>query len=318
MTYKNLKKFLSQNDFINNDFPFDLMPHGIKSKIILSVGDSTGNALSFLSSVMRCCDIPHQRYSCAPCLDLKNRFVFSTKTDIDTLCDTADKILKKCKKMISNEDLLLILALYLLDNNDYLLLDVTKEQYTKAITYLSPFAIMLAIDNDKEIKEMVSLSPSQTKYIVAQSQVDDFSFIPSQKAPNGASICYASRNKITIKSASIFGTDIFHYDYPYHIPTIDQRSISLAHLAIEASGLVFSVAKSQIAKGLKNASDIYDLTLYSIFPSVFLRLGDADFVLHHNMKYKIITKDDDIIKPTESTIFCGDEEFLTKVKKIIK
>ena len=40
--------------------------------------------------------------------------------------------------------------------------------------------------------------------------------------------------------------------------------------------------------------------------------------LYHNMKYKIITKDDDIIKPTESTIFCGDEEFLTKVKEIIK
>ena len=52
MTYKNLKKHLSNHNFSDDKTFFDLMPKRIKSKILLCVGENATNTATFLSSIM--------------------------------------------------------------------------------------------------------------------------------------------------------------------------------------------------------------------------------------------------------------------------
>ena len=77
MTYKNLKKYLSDN--INNEIDFDLIPQGIKSKLIFAVGDGASGTAVFLSSVMNECEISHSRYIHNDGIELKYRFISSSE-----------------------------------------------------------------------------------------------------------------------------------------------------------------------------------------------------------------------------------------------
>lgn len=61
MTYKNLKKLLANNLITENNMVFDLIPSGIRSKLVFIVGDSTSNTGAFLSSVMRECGFSYSR-----------------------------------------------------------------------------------------------------------------------------------------------------------------------------------------------------------------------------------------------------------------
>ena len=144
-------------------------------------------------------------------------------------------------------------------------------------------------------------------------------YISNRKNIYGASITYASKCKITKHYSSILGTFFYFYDYLYFIQSIDENKIYSAHLAIEASLLLFGATKAQIYKGLNNASLINDLKLIAICPAVFVYEGDkADFSLYHGLKIKIVTNENEISKPSEDTIFCGNSEFLDKVKQVIK
>lgn len=319
MTYKNLKKFLTENTFTNIELLFDLMPQGVKSKVILCVGDSTGNTLSFLSSIMKECDISHSRYSKCEYFDIKNRFYrFSSKVTAEDICNCANQILKKSNKHISNECLLFICAMRLLDDSEYLLIDISEDLYKSISDKISSFAVIFALNDDDTTEAMINIAPHSTKFIAALCARDNFSYIPTAIAPCGALISYASKNKIIIKGASPIGTDFFHYDYLYHISAIDQRNVTLAHVAIETASMIFSATRPKIYKGLEKAADIYDMKLYSLSPTVLLRIGKPDFILHHRMKFEMITDEKDILLPTSDTIFCGNKEFIDKVKGMLE
>ena len=315
MTYKNLVKFISDNDRTNIEFPFDLMPCSIKSKIILCVGDTTGNVLSFLSSIM---NERHSRYLGRERVSIKNRFFHDPPIEPVQLCDIADRLIKSTKKSISNESLLFLTSLRLLADEEYLLLDVSKDLYLKLIGYISPLAIIFATKNVSDIERNIELLSNHVKYIISLGDANDYSRISTNETKNGVTLCYASSDKITVRSSSPMGTDIFHYDYPYHLPIIDQKNVPLAHLAIEASCLIFSAIRPKISKGLEKAKDIDDLQLYSLSPTVLLRVGKDDFVLHHTMRFDTITDEEKVIGPTTDTIFCGSEEFIERVKSSIK
>ena len=97
MTYKNLKKFLSNN--INTETKFDLIPKGIKSKLIFVVGDMTTNTASFLSSIMNECKIEHSRYIFDESAEIKYRFIKSgVPVPMDDICQCAEYLIKKSNK----------------------------------------------------------------------------------------------------------------------------------------------------------------------------------------------------------------------------
>ena len=99
MTYKNLKKFLTENTFTNIKLLFDLMPQGVKSKVIFSVGEGSHITSTLISSIMSECDIPHSRYIKHDEYELKNRFVRQNESiNITELCKTADHLLQKAKQ----------------------------------------------------------------------------------------------------------------------------------------------------------------------------------------------------------------------------
>ena len=319
MTYKKLKKYILENQSTSEDQFFDFLPKNIKTKIILTVGDKTSNASAFFSSIMRAYNIPHSRYSTAEHIELKNRFLRSlSPINIDELITSAERIVKRSQKMISSENLLFLLAINLLCNNEYLLVDVSVDLYKHLIDKINPYAIILAVDNDDKAEEIIASAPADTKYIISLCQRDDYSYRPTVTAPCGAIVSYASKNKITVKSADIMGTDFFHYDYLYHIPTIDQKNIPLAHLAIESASLIFAAIRPKIYEGLNTARDLYDLELYSLSPAVYLRNGNDDFLLHHRMKFNIITDNADFTPPTQNTVFCGNVDYIDKIKKCLE
>ena len=106
MTYKNLQKFLSNN--INTEIKFDLIPKGIKSKLIFIVGDKATNTASFLSSIMRECKIDHSRYSFDKNTEIKYRFIKSDELlPMGDICKCAEHLINKSSKSINSDELLL-------------------------------------------------------------------------------------------------------------------------------------------------------------------------------------------------------------------
>ena len=85
----------------------------------------------------------------------------------------------------------------------------------------------------------------------------------------------------------MFGTSFYHYDYLYHISTLDLNNLPLAHLAIESASVLFSAPRPYIYKGLEKARLLYDLKLFSLSPTVLLWEGNDDFILHHKVKSQI-------------------------------
>lgn len=317
MTYKNLKKFLSNN--INTETKFDLIPKGIKSKLIFVVGDMAKNTASFLSSIMNECKIEHSRYIFDESAEIKYRFIKSgVPVPMDDICQCAEYLIKKSNKSINSDELLLICALELLYGSEYLILEMSEELYRKIIRYVAPYALILAIDDDALTQEIIDHAPVGLEEIIALSKKDNFDYISTQKSSAGAKVTYASPNKRTIASSTVFGTDFFHYDYLYKTRALNLNNIPLAHLAIESATVLFSAARPLMRIGIYNASLTNDLELYSLSPAILLREGKDDFSLFHKMKFKTVYENDELSFPVEDTVFCGNRDFINKIKRTLK
>ncbi len=299
--------------------PFDLISFDIKSKIILTVGDTTSNASAFLSSIMTDCGISHSRYAGMDRIEIKRRFTRSNGSpSIEELCDMAQAVLKRCGRGISGEALLVLCATQLLQGDEFLLLDVSEELYPEIIRHLTPFAVVFATRNDELTRSLISLAPSGVKEIVALSEEDNFDYISSLHTENGARISYASKNKITVFHGNALGTEFFHYDFKYFVPIIDQNNLPLAHLSIEAASAILAPSRNQILRGLQKSIPPDDFTVHSLSPTVLLRESEGPFTLHNEMKFKIIREGEDFLFPSEDTAFCGSVDFIARVKEQLK
>lgn len=317
MTYKNLKKYLLDN--INNEIGFDLIPQGIKSKLIFAVGDGASGTAAFLSSVMNECEISHSRYIHNDGIELKYRFISSGEyISIDKLCQVAEELIKRSGKSISSDALLLSCALSMLDGADYLILEMSEQIYRQIIKHTIPFALILAMDDDITVCELTDSAPTGINEIVALTNESNYDYISNKLNKNGARITYASPNKRTISSSTVFGTDFFHYDYLYKTRAINLCNIPLAHLAIESATALFSAPRPLIRIGISKANPINDLTLYSLSPTVLFREGNDDFLLFHNMKFKIAYESDEFAIPIENTVYCGNNDFIKEIKRKLK
>ena len=317
MTYKNLQKFLSNN--INTEIKFDLIPKGIKSKLIFIVGDKATNTASFLSSIMHECKIDHSRYSFDESIEIKYRFIKSGAfVPIGDICHSAEHIINKSNKSINSDELLLTCSLELLCESEYLIVAMNEQFYRKIIHTVIPYALILVINNDNLVQDIIEHAPIGLEEIISLSKKDNFDYISNQRSYSGAKITYASPNKLTIVSSTVFGTDFFHYDYLYKTRAIDLNNIPSAHLAIESATVLFSAARPLMRIGIYNASLINDLELYSLSPAILLREGKDDFSLFHKMKFKTVYENDDLSFPVEDTVFCGNRDFINKIKRILK
>ena len=130
MTYKNLKKFIVNNS--NDTKNFDLAVNLAKSKIIFVVGNTASNTADFLSSIMNECKIPYSRYINYDKLELKNRFLkLGAPISIDEICTSADRIIKRYNKSISNKALMLLMALDMLVGEEYTIIELSVEETSK-------------------------------------------------------------------------------------------------------------------------------------------------------------------------------------------
>lgn len=296
MTYRSLKNFINQNTNEHNAKIFDLISNDIKSKIILIVGNRASNVGAFLSSIMSSCEIEHARYINSDKIPLNKRFLVNqNQVDQETICSNAENILKISKKSLSNDDLLFSLATSFYDK-EYIIIEMSETYYINAAKYISPFALVLCINDDAKSKFLIENAPQGTKEIITFSEKDNFDYISNQTNANGTRITFATKNKIIISDANLFGTSFYHYDYLYHISALDLNNVPLAHLAIESATVLFSAPRPYIYKGLENAVPLYDLKLFSLSPTVLLWDGDDDFILHHKVKSKI-----DEVKSKRST-----------------
>lgn len=287
MTYRSFKNFINHNTNNHNEKIFDLISNDIKSKIILIVGNRASNVGEFLSSIMCTCDIEHTRYVNADKIPVNKRFLIGqNQIDQEIICNNAESILKSSKKTLSNDDLLFSLAISL-GSKEYALIEMCEDYYIKIAHKISPFALVLCIDNDKRAEFIIDNAPQGIKEIISLSQKDNFDYISNKINDNGARITLASANKITIADANLLGTSFYHYSYLYHISALDLNNVSLAHLAIESASVLFSAPRPYIYKGLENARPIFDFELYSISPTVLIWKGEDEFVLHHKIKSKI-------------------------------
>ena len=75
MTYRSLKTFINNNIQPNNANIFDLIPIGVKSKIIFVVGNHANSSAAYLSSIMTVCEIGHSHFIDNENLDINKRFL---------------------------------------------------------------------------------------------------------------------------------------------------------------------------------------------------------------------------------------------------
>ena len=313
MTYLNFKKYLSEN--ANTEQSFDLMPNGIKSKLLFAVGEGAANTVSFLSAIMDECKIPHSIYIHDERTEPKFRFVKRGKhLSIDEICQCATNLIKSSEKEINAEELQLLCALNLLDDTEYLILEMSEKAYKSIIKSVAPFALILTADD----QSIIDNAPSVIKEIIYLTSNNDYDYISSKKNKNGARITCASQNKRTIFDSNVFGTYFYHYDYLYQTKAIDLDNIPLAHLAIESATAIFSAPRPLMRIGISKANPINDLTLYSLSPAVLFREGENDFQLFHNLKFKVVTENDKFSIPTENTVFCGSKNFIKEIKRNLK
>ena len=311
MTYRSLKSFINKNTQEHNSKIFDLMPHGIKSKIIFVVGNGASNTAALLTSIMSACEIKYFHYL-NDNIYINKKFLQNGLTiPMELLCDNAEAILKATKKAISNEDLFFNLALSFC-NNEYAIIEISEEYYSKIKDNISPYAIIFT---NEDSASLIENAHKDVKEIISLSYDDDFDYISTKTNKNGTRITLASPNKITISNSDLFGTSFYHYSYLYHISALDLNNASLAHLAIESASVLFSTPRPYIYKGLENAKVPHDFILYSLSPTVLLYEGENNFKLHHRLKFKTVTENDIFEIPTKNTIFCGSKEYLEQIKQ---
>lgn len=318
MTYKNLKRFLSENN--NSELIFDLMPRGVKSKIILAVGENASNFASFLSSILKQKNISHSRFINCRNLELKDRFLKDGEPlEIDVICKYAERLIKKSGKAIGDEQLLFDISLLALQN-DYVIIEISDDFYERTVDKLTfvPLSIIFCTLDDKLNNRLIDLAPVGVSEIFALSERENFDFVSQITNKNGTRVSFASQNKITVYKNSLLGTEIFYFSYLYRLPSLDQCNNLLAILAIDCARILFDISRATIHKGLSNAHLIYDLELYSLSPNILLREGKDDFVLPHGMKYDVITSMDGFVIPTTDTVYCGSADFINSIKEKIK
>ncbi len=322
MTYKHLNAFLAENEQSSCNEFFDLIPNGIKSKIILAVGKGACNTAAYLSSVMSHLNISHSKYVGAKSLDLKNRFIAEGRNaDINELCNISAAIAKKTKRAVGSEELCFLLALKLLDGaSEYLIITISDAFYLKIAgrTDIPPHAVIFTTFDDALSDGQKELVHAGAKEIIMLSQKDDRSYISSEKNTAGVRTSNVSANKIVTYKTNLMGTEFYYNSQLYHIVSIDKNNVPLACLAVEAAKNLFKTTYPLIYKGLKHARAPIDLELYSLSPAVFFKTGKNDFSLPKKMKFDIVTDMDGFKKPTENTIFCGSPEFIDSVKEKLK
>ena len=318
MTYRSLKTFIKNNTQENNAKFFDLISKGIKSKIILVVGDGASNTASYLSSIMLSCDISHFHYTNNKNTDVNKRFLQNGEPILqEILCENAENIIKNSQKFLSNDDLLFALAVSI-SNEEYAIIEISEEYYSYIKNHFSLFALILAIKNDDKAFEIIKNAPCGIKEIISLSQKDDFDYISTKTNQNGTRITLASPNKITVFNSDLFGTSFYHYSYQYHISSLNLNNVSLANLAIESASVIFGAPRPYIYKGIESARLPNDLLLYSLLPTILLYEGDNDFKLHHKLKFVIKTEKDVFVYPSENTVFCGNKEYIEQIKEKLK
>ena len=287
MTYRSFKTFINKNTQQHNKDIFDLVSFDIKSKIILIVGFRASNVASYLSSIMSVCEMDYNHYINTDKIALDKRFLKGNATiSQDIICENAERILKATNKSLSNDDLLLALAFSLCDS-EYLLIETSEEYYDKIKDKISPFALVLAINDDQKAEALIKNAKAGIKEIISLSQQDNFDYISNKVNKNGTRITYASKNKITISNANLLGTSFYHYSYLYHVSALDLNNIQLAHLAIETAFVLFEVPRPYIYKGLENARPIFEFELYSLSPTVLVWNNEDEYALHHKVKDKV-------------------------------
>ena len=319
MTYKNLKKFLYENQN-NKSYIFDLMPKCVKSKIILAVGDGACNTASFLSSILNERGLSHSRYISYDEIELKDRFVQNGHpVEIDNLCQNAERLIKKSNKAIGAEELLFALSLLVLES-DYVIIEISDEFYESVIQELTfiPYAILFCTACDKKNEKFIDLAPEGVAEIFVLSQKENFDYISNIKNSHGTRVSYASQNKINVYKTSLFYTEIFYFSYIYRIPSIDLSNTLLASIAIDCARILFGISRATIHKGTANAKLFGDIELYSVSPNIFFKLGDSNFALPQNVKYNVTVSLENFEAPTDNTIFCGNRDFIEAVKNILK
>lgn len=315
MTYKNLVKFIKEN---NNENVFDLIHPCVKSKIIFAVGKSSTNVASMLSSVMNVCEISHSRYVSAEHFELRDRFIRSNEQiSIDEICRSASKIRKKSKSLISSNDLMLALALSLLDG-EYIIIEMSEKYYQSIINRItfSPFAVLFCSFDDEYNANLIAQAPSST-HICALSQAPRYDYLHTENE-NGRKTVFASPNKLTLKSSDLLGADFYHFSYLYRLPCIDLDNLLLATLVIESATALFDTPRAYIYKGLASTTLPCDLKIFSISPTVLLKIGSDDFTLPKGFDFEKITNLVPSQRPASNTIFYGNADYIEKVKKAIR
>lgn len=319
MTYRSLKTFIKNNRQENNEKIFDLIPKGIKSKIIFVTGEGAPNTACYLSSIMSACEIPHLHYINSPNRCISKRFLINNiPIAVDMLCENAQKILESAQKIISNDDLLFLLSISFSDDK-YAIIEISEEYYDHLKNYFSPFALILAINDDLKTENIINSAPKDVKEIISLSENDDFDYISTKFNHNGTRITLASPNKIIVSNSNVLGTSFYHYNYLYRTSAINLNNIPLAHLAIEAAGVLLSAPRPYIYKGLENVTLPDDLILYSLSPAILLyEGGEKDFRLHHKLKFNVLSEGDEFEAPTENTLFFGSKEYVNEIKEKLK
>jgi len=321
MTYKHLKSFIESNNTAFTGKIFDLIPKGIKSKIIFAVGNRANESADYLSSVMNGMGIAHSRYIDTASIELKDRFIkngeYFTIPDLTTL---ADGIIKSCGKEISSAELCTLLALNLLANgNEYLILEMSDSFYTDLMAkrLKATHAVLLTTFDDSVTVSEAKQIRKPCKHIFAISQKEDYDYISSKTNKNGVKISYVSENKAVLFRSDILGTEFFYNGQEYKISSFDLNNILPASIAVECARAILCCTYPQAYNGLKNTHLSRDIALHSVCPTVLLS-ERADFKLDKGLKFKTVTEADGIILPTEDTLYIGSFEYLEKIKNAVK
>ena len=321
MTYKHLKSFLKANTISYADNFFDLIPKNIKSKIILAVGNRASEASAYLSSIMSNMEIAHSRYIDIPTLELKDRFIkYGVTADTSELTALADRIIKKCSKNISTAELCFILALELLaDEGEYLILEMSDEMFMRIFSgsSFSAHTVILTTLDDALTKKQANLISLTTANIFTLSEQDDFDYISQQTNENGVRITYSSGNKTVKFRSDLFGTVFYYNVQEFYIKSFDLNNILPACLAVECARALFNAPLPLLQIGLKSTKLPRDIELFRLSPTILL-CERKDFSLDHHLKFRVVTESDEILRPTENTLFCGNIEFKKKTKNAVK
>lgn len=193
--------------------------------------------------------IQHSHYVHSDDIELKDRFLSSiSNAEVSDLALKAYNLFKRAKGTLSNDELLFLLALKLLDGKDeYLILEVPTDFYINSLSSLdlSIYALILCFFDDEKSQKCISLAPQSAK-------------------------------------------------------------------------LLFGISYPMIAKGLGKAKLLYDLQLWSLSPTVLFYTGQPNFKLPLRSKAHIITNESEEYSKNDTVIFCGNDEFINKIKEKIK